>query len=180
METPRATLDPVFQSFLERQHVDGMALAAASDILELQAGDAYPSMRYQAHFKARTLVQRHDGSVALAEHFTVALCFPPDYRRRAVQPPEVIMWLEPHAVFHPNIRWPFLCPGHLTTQTTLVDLLYQVYEIGTFQRVTMHERDALNGNACAWARQHTHLLPLDRRPLKRAVRLQASVTEGKA
>jgi hypothetical protein len=34
----------------------------------------------------------------------------------------------------------------------------------------MREHRALNHDACAWARNHTHRFPVDRRPLKRRVR----------
>jgi hypothetical protein len=57
--------------------------------------------------------------------------------------------------------------GRLVPGTSLVDLLYQVHEIVTYQKVTMREDDALNPAACGWARTHQHLFPIDRRPLRR-------------
>jgi hypothetical protein len=49
----------------------------------------------------------------------------------------------------------------------LVDLLYQVYEILTYQKLTPREDDALNKEACHWARANQKRFPIDRRPLKR-------------
>ena len=49
----------------------------------------------------------------------------------------------------------------------LVEILYQIFEIITYGKVTMNEADALNKDACRWARRHTQLFPIDKRPLKR-------------
>jgi hypothetical protein len=49
---------------------------------------------------------------------------------------------------------------------SLVDLLFQCFEVITYQKVTMREDDALNHAACAWAREHQQRFPIDRRPLK--------------
>ena len=48
-----------------------------------------------------------------------------------------------------------------------MDLIYQVFEIITYHKVTMTEKDALNWEACAWARQHKDRFPIDSRPLRR-------------
>ena len=60
---------------------------------------------------------------------------------------------------------PFICPGRIVPGMSLVDLLYQVYEILTYQKLTTH--DALNREAAAWARANQGRFPTDRRPLKR-------------
>ena len=88
---------------------------------------------------------------------------------RAADPCRVLTWLWPRNVFHPNIsdRAPFICVGHLVPGTSLVDILYQCFEIITYHKVTMREDDALNKDACAWARQNQHRFPIDPRPLKR-------------
>ena len=102
-----------------------------------------------------------------ASRFEVGIWFPSDYLRRA-EPWEVLTWLGPRRVFHPNIsdRMPVICVGRLAPGTWLVDLLYQVFEIISYQKVTMREDDALNPAACAWARENQHRFPVDRRPLK--------------
>ena len=42
-----------------------------------------------------------------------------------------------------------------------------MFELITYSRVTMREDNALRVEACAWARAHQDVLPIDRRPLKR-------------
>jgi hypothetical protein len=49
----------------------------------------------------------------------------------------------------------------------LIDLVYRVFEVITFNNVTMEEPRALNPEACEWSRANLHRLPVDRRALKR-------------
>lgn len=158
--------DRVLNAFLGRQLRDGMALAAASDLLELVALGAEPPQRYVATFTCKGLVKSPDGAIVEAERFVVGIWFPDDYLRVA-DPFTVLTWLEPRSSFHPNISdvAPFLCVGRLTPGTTLVDLLYRCFEVITYQRLAPH--DALNKEASAWARHHMERFPVDRRPLKR-------------
>ncbi|MDQ2976155.1 MAG: hypothetical protein M3R69_12195 [Acidobacteriota bacterium] len=163
--------DKIFESFLERQHQEGMALAAESDLLELNpmfAFDGGPPQCYLARFSCKGLVRTSDGEVKEADYFEVMISFPSDYLRRA-NPFEVLSWLGPAQVFHPNIsaRAPVICIGRLAPGTPLVDILYQCFEIITYNKVTMREDDALNREACLWARANQQRFPLDGRPLKR-------------
>jgi len=57
--------------------------------------------------------------------------------------------------------------GHIDPGTSLVQLLEQCFDIITYNKVTMLESDALNHEACTWARNNKHRFPLDRRSLKR-------------
>lgn len=158
--------DPVYHAFLARQHEEGMALAAASDLVDLWPFTGDPPDRYVARFGCTGLVRRGT-RIQEAGCFEVGIWFPSDYLRRA-EPSQVLTWLGPREVFHPNIshRLPFICVGRLSPGTALVDLVYQCFEIITWQKVTMREDDALNPGACGWAREHHGRLPVDRRPLK--------------
>ena len=158
--------DPVYQAFLARQYEDGTALAAASDLVELLPFTGGPPDRYVARFGCAGLVRQGE-RIMEARHFEIGIWFPSDYLRRA-EPWQVLTWLGPRDVFHPNIspRLPFICVGKLSPGTSLVDLLYQCFEIVTWQKVTMREDDALNPGACGWARENLARLPVDRRPLK--------------
>jgi hypothetical protein len=163
--------DRIYESFLARQFEEGMALAAASDLLELAPGPSHaglPPDRYVATFRCKGLARAAGGRVVEREEFHVGVWFPPDYLRRA-DPFEVLTWLGPREVFHPNIsdRAPFICVGRLAPNTPLIELLYRCFEIITYRKVTMREDDALNREACAWAREHQRRFPVDRRPLKR-------------
>ncbi|MCP4896932.1 MAG: hypothetical protein GY906_08145 [bacterium] len=160
--------DRVLNAFLDRQQEDGATLARQSDLLNLLPLAGSPTQRYVATFNCRGLVRDSGGEVRESDHFEVGIWFPPDYLRRA-EPFQVLTWCGPRHVFHPNISAtaPFICIGRLTPGTSLVDILYQSYEVITYQKVTMREDDALNKEACAWARRNQHRLPIDRRSLKR-------------
>jgi hypothetical protein len=160
--------DAVFTSFLEQQLDSGLRLAAESDLLELVPMDGTAPQRYIARFRCRGLVRTADGEIVEAEDFAVGITFPDDYLRCA-KPASVITWLGPRNVFHPNIsdRAPVVCVGRLSPGTELVDLLFQLFEMITWRKVTMREDDALNPAACVWARGHRDQFPVDTRPLKR-------------
>ncbi len=171
--------DAVLEAFLARQFEEGTALAGASDLLGLSAVDGPPPQRYLAQFNCKGLVRAEDGKIVEADRFGVGVWFPSDYLRRA-EPWQVLTWLGPRRVFHPNIsdRLPAICVGRLVPGTPLVDLLYQCFEIITYRKVTMREDDALNAEACAWARENRHRFPIDPRPLKRRA-LKLTVAEGR-
>lgn len=162
-------MDRVFDAFLHWQFDKGMALAAESDLFDLVALDPPPApQRYVACFHCTGLVRTADGVVTEANQFAVAINFPEDYLRR-VDPSQVLMWIGPREVFHPNIsnRGPFICVGRMGPGTSLVDLVYQIHEIITWNKLTMREDDALNWEACIWARANRDRFPVDARPLKR-------------
>jgi hypothetical protein len=158
--------DPILRAFLERQAEDGLALAHASDILELECLPT--GQHFVAHYSCRGLVQERGGIVREADSFTVGIFFGADYLRSA-HPFEVLTLFGPPNTYHPNVAFgaPFICVGKIVPGMPLVDLLYQVYEILTYQKLTPREDDALNKEACRWARANQHRFPIDRRPLKR-------------
>jgi hypothetical protein len=157
--------DPIFTSFLEEQYEEAMELARGSDLLDLDPIGPSPHRYYHARFRCKGLVSYSSGVVE-ADDFRIGFCFPYHYLRGA-EAPEVLRLISPIEVFHPNVLFPLICPGRFTTSTTLVDLLFQCYEILSFQKVTMDERDALNHAACAWSRENQGRFPIDTRPLRR-------------
>jgi hypothetical protein len=159
--------DRVFEAFVGRQRDEGLALAASSDLLDLVPVNSQGT-RFVAAFGCTGLIERSPGEVGEADHFEVGIWFPSDYLRHA-DPFRVLTWLGPREVFHPNIApdAPAICVGRVAPGTGLVELLYQVFEVITWNRVTMREDDALNRAACQWARAHRDRFPVDRRPLKR-------------
>lgn len=163
--------DKVFAGFLERQFEAGMELAKQSDLLELTPlGSAPPSM-YLAKFSCKGLVRSDNGTISEANKFVVGIRFPSDYLRSVDPrlPLQMLTWFEPLEIWHPNIsnELPIICVGRLTPGTELVHILYQLFEIITYHKVTMVESDALNKEACAWARRNQNRFPVDPRPLKR-------------
>jgi hypothetical protein len=141
-------------------------LAQASDILELECLPT--GQHFIAHYACRGLVKDADDVVREADTFHVGFFFPANYLR-AVNPFETVTLFHPLNVYHPNVAFgaPFICVGHITPGMPLVDLLYQVYEILTYQKLTPREDDALNPEACRWARGRLARFPIDPRPLKR-------------
>jgi hypothetical protein len=158
--------DPILRAFLERQAEDGLALARGSDILELECLPT--GQHFIGHYSCRGLVQERDGTVREADYFRVGFFLGGDYLR-TVNPIELLTLFGPPNTYHPNVAFgaPFICVGKIAPGMPLVDLLYQVYEILTYQKLTPREDDALNKEACRWARANQHRFPVDRRPLKR-------------
>jgi len=184
--------DLVMEGFLREQYEKGMAFAAQSDLVELYPvigpqdplellrrlvegrppkldydpnSGADPPDRYHVHFRCKGLVRQPGGEIVEASHFMVEVWFPPDYLR-VVEPLEVVTWIGPRQVFHPNIRPSLICMGHIAPATDLVTILYQLYEIISYHNWAAH--DALNAEASQWARnQPQGRFPVDRRPLKR-------------
>jgi hypothetical protein len=171
--------DNVLMAFLQGQLEASTALAGASDLVTLTSLGDPPIHRYLAEFRCKGLVNGN-GGIAEANQFLVGIRFPAHYLR-GFNPAEVLTWLEPGNIWHPNIQPPFICVGHLTPGTSLPSLVYQIFEMITYQRVTMREDDALNHEACVWARRHQHRFPIDRRSLKRrTLELEAVPGEPRA
>jgi hypothetical protein len=157
--------DEIRASFLERQYEEITELAAHSDVVEVFRHGPVPPDRYILRFHCQGLVKTGAG-ITEADQFDFGLNFPEDYLRRA-EVTEVITVLGPREIFHPNVRYPFICIGKLRPGTGIRDLVYQLYEMITFYRVTMREDDALDHQACVWARNNQARFPLENRPLRR-------------
>jgi hypothetical protein len=158
--------DNVLAAFLARQYQEGMALTRESDLVDLVPLGPAPCQRYVARFRCKGLCRMPDGRIEEMAYAEAGITFPDDYLRRA-DPYQILMWLGPTHVWHPNISnvAPLVCLGRLGPGTRLVDILYQLFEIISYQKYATH--DALNKEAAAWARQHQDRFPVDRRPLKR-------------
>jgi len=171
--------DAVMDAFLRRQHDDGLALTRESDLVAI-APVGSSADRFLVRLGCRGLVRSADGSIVEADEFGVGIWFPREYLRWA-DPFRVLTWLGPRNVWHPNVAVdaPVICVGRLSPGTGLVDLVYQCWEVITWNKVTMREEDALNHAACQWARANLARLPVDTRPLKRRVlALQARDISG--
>ena len=157
--------DRILEAFLKRQHEEGMALARASDLLELEPLDK-PAQHYIARFHARGLMQNDRGEVIETDRFDVGISMPDDYLRR-VDGYQILTYLGPALrPWHPNIMGPFICV-HLTPGMALVDLLHTLYDLWRWSLYYTGD-EGLNHDASQWARrQQPGRFPIDRRPLKR-------------
>lgn len=158
--------DAIYQRFMERQRIEGMALAESSDILRLHIPPMAPP-HFVAEYFCKGLIRDAAGEIKEANRFQVGIWFPADYLRRA-DPFEMLRMFTPN-VWHPNISpdLPLICTGHITPGTSLVDILFQVFEILAYMKYTPVEKNSLNPLACSWARENQDRFPIDRRPLKR-------------
>lgn len=158
--------DTIFQEFLHRQYLEGMALMADSDILSLHPVSGRDSDRYVAEYHCRGLVQNPDGEIVEHNCFAVGIWFPEDYLRR-VDLSLVVTYLGPSPrPWHPNIRPPHICL-HITPGTPLVHILHGCFELFTWCLKNTGD-EGLNHAAAQWARtQDPSWFPIDRRPLRR-------------
>src|SRR5947207_618202 len=130
--------DRILESFLEKQEEEGMALARQSDILELSALDGPVPQHYVATFHCNGVVQTPAGDILETNRFIVGYYLSHDYLR-AVDPSQAVVLFEPVRTWHPNIRSPYMCLGHIAPATPLVDLIYRSFELVTYSKCTMRE-----------------------------------------
>jgi hypothetical protein len=174
-------MNKMLETFLARQYEEGMALARASDLIDLRPIGPHPPSHYVVVFHCNGLMRAVDGKIVPMRESAAGIWFP-DHYLTAADPYRILVWLDPPSVWHPNIsdRAPIVCLGRLGPGTRLVDLLFQLYEIVSWQRLSMDEHDALNPAAAAWARENQDRFPVDRRPLKRRRSAPAAVARGAA
>ncbi len=156
--------DPVLTAFLQQQYREGMALADASDLLDLVPCGGEPPHRYVARFRCTGLVKSEAGEIVEANEFAIGISFHDSYLSFA-DPMRVVTLLDPPTTFGPHVRAPFICIGRLRRGTPLVSILYQCFAVLTYGKLRLD--DPLDPAAAAWARHNLHRFPLDRRPLKR-------------
>ena len=108
-------MDKIFEGFLSHQYQEGMALAEASDLLELAPLHGSPPQHYVAQFSCKGLTRSQDGRICEATRFEVGIWFPSDYLRH-VESLFILTWLNPREIFHPNVSStiPLMCIGPIT------------------------------------------------------------------
>ena len=118
--------EEIFDGFLLHQQEQGLKLADDSDLLELFPLGNSPAQRYIARYSCRGLIRTAEGEIQEADRFEVGIYFDREYLRRVG--PQVLTWLGPREVFHPNIsdRAPVVCIGAIRPANPLVDLLYEL------------------------------------------------------
>jgi len=157
-------MDKIFEKFIESERGRVECLAAESDLLDVAWLNG---SKLLAHFSCKGLVLGDDGRVEEHDRFVVGFQFADDYLRLARDSMEVLSFLAPRNVFHPNIRESVCCLGRITPGTSWVELIYRTHAVITWQEVMPNEFDALNPAACSFARNHPERIPADARPLKR-------------
>ena len=150
------------ETYFENLMTDAVRLGGESDLIDvLPLGPRTVAV----FFRCKGMVQHPDGSVAEAERFVVEIHLGEDHQRTKPAP-TVMRLVHPSACFAPNIAPPLMCGGDLWRGISIVDLIYQAYELISWQNTSIREDDALNHAACQWARSHPDAYPIDTRPLK--------------
>ncbi len=175
-------MDRIFAKFLEKQWAAGMELAGSSDLLRLKGLRTTdgPAQHFIARFYCKGLVKNANGEVVTRDRWDIGIFFPDDYLRRA-NTFEVLSWLNPRNVFHPNIQVPAICLGErfFRPGLPLVEILFQVHGLITYRRWASHV--SLNVEAGMWAVNNQGRFPVDDRPLKRRkleIEVEALGVEG--
>lgn len=167
--------DSIRASWLQRQFDEGMGFAQRSSVLRLVPVAGTPPSHYIADFRCKGLASTEQG-IAVVERHSVGIWFPRHYLSTSCDPGQVVTWLGPAGAWHPNIRAPFACVGHIPPGMPLLSLLHQLYQMITWQRFTPRENDALNKAACRWARQNLDRFPVD--PRRSMIEPPQSVAAG--
>jgi len=178
--------DSIFGAHLAWQFERASALDRASDLVDIvpAPGEGNPPQRYVAAFHSKGLVSSGGGCVTEASEFAVGIYLPHDYLRRGGAALDgltfdVLSLLGPVNVWHPNVRYPAICTGHLAPGTAIDEIVTQVFEMLTYQRKNMREDNSLNPAAARWARNHQDMFPIDARPLRRrAVNIEVEAIAG--
>jgi ubiquitin-protein ligase len=164
-------IDAILQSFLQRQLEEGLALAAASDLLRVRPMAGIPPFQYFAQFACKGLARSRSGDILEHDQWDIAIQFPPEYLRSPTHPSQLLAFLgggerADLLPWHPNIRDCFICM-EVTPGMTLAEILYGLFDLLTWRLYSTRD-EGLNHAAAQWARnQPPERFPIDRRPLKR-------------
>lgn len=172
------TNDLVWRSYLDNQLAATTELAAHSDLLAIEPifDPLGLPVRYRASLRCTSALRGADGRIEPAESdFAVGITLF-EHHLKYVDPLRVVTWLGPMNISHPNIRPPVTCIGHVFPGIEVTDLLYSVFEMLGFYNWASD--DALNEEAAQWARNHQHLFPLERRPLRRRTSRRGQRRQG--
>ena len=167
------TNDSVFHSFLEAQDHEALDLDQRSDMVDIEPIGPRPASMYRVTFHCEGLVKTADGIRRTNRH-EVGIRFGPNHLRCAPNVAYLLTWISPVEAYHTNIAAPFICVGPVPPGMTLVNLIYQTHQIISWQRFSPH--DALNGDACSWARANIDALPID--PRRSLLRPAATTARG--
>jgi len=175
-------MDPIFRAFLENTAREAGELAERSDVMTITPLPPAPTTTYLCEFDLSYLRRLPAGTVEIAGGpLGAVLHFPEDYLR-SVDPHlyvKVASVLTPDMA-HPNLLGGTVCLGSgFAPGTSITWLLWELYDIVSYQNVTFDERNALNPEACRLLREHRHLLDrLQPRPfLRRERKLEVKVSE---
>jgi hypothetical protein len=175
-------MDPILSAFLENTLREAGDIAEKSDVLNLVPLPPLPPSAYLCEFAVPYLRRLASGLVEVAPGpVQIVINFPDDYLR-STDPRlflKVASVLTPDLI-HPNLYGTAVCLGSaFAPGTPITALLWELFDIVSYQNVTLDERNALNPEACRLLRAHRRLLAqLHPQPfLRRTHMLQITVRE---
>jgi hypothetical protein len=175
-------VDAVFYSFLENTYTEATALVQKSDVLKLFPIPPLPPAAYLCEFTLSYLRRLPSGVVEVASGPILAgVRFPEDYLRST----DHHLYLKVASILtfdftHPNVNGSMVCLGsQFAGGSPITALLFELYDIVSYQNVTLDEGNALNPEACRLLREHRELLDgMERKPfMRRKTKLQVKVSE---
>ena len=154
-------IDPIFRAFLENTSKEAAEIATKSDVLNITPLPPLPPSSYLCEFSLEYIRRLPTGRVEIASGpVLAAVHFPEDYLR-SIDPHlyvKVVSVLTTDLT-HPNLRGTAACLGSgFAPGTPITMLLWELYDIISYQNVGLDERNALNPEGCRLLRQHPHLL----------------------
>lgn len=154
-------MDNVYRRFLEHSHPAAQELANESDVLDLYPVWPHPPAQYLYEFHLPYLRRGMDGLVEVVPGPIIgALIFPETYLRSTDPHLSLkVVSMRTPGLLHPNVRGSVVCLGAaLRPGTSIQSLLWNLWEILSYQNVTLDERNAMNPEACRLLRACPDLL----------------------
>ena len=164
-------MDRVFDAFCLAAQREADALTAQSDVLTVTALPPEPPSRFLLQFRVPYLRRTPRNTFDIAPGpVSAAIHFPADYLLGTTPN----LWFRIVQVLtddfaHPNVRQGVLCLGsQFHPGTPFRALVRTLYDLLTYQLMTLDERNALDADVCRAIRATPHLLdPLSAPPLIR-------------
>lgn len=154
-------LDKVFHGFLENTFKEVKELAKRSEVVQISPLPPFPPSGYICEFRMPYLRRLSSGVVEIAPGPVLAVLHFPEEYLRSTDPRlylKVVSVLTKNLT-HPNILGLAVCLGSsFAPGTPITALLWELYDIFSYQNVTLDERNALNPEACRLLREHPEAL----------------------
>ena len=135
-------------------------LARRSSHFAIESSEGEPPEVYVLRFEVTTMVKEGLRIHQFDGPTLVQICLPDDYPRVA----PLVVILQPHNIFHPNVHGPMICLGTHLPSVWLDETCWRIAHVLAYRSFTMNESQSLNPEACMWARHNQELFPTDQRP----------------
>lgn len=140
-----------------------LQLTRDNELIHLESWEDDPPETYLIRYTCLGVVAPGDDHPILSAEHRVEISFPIEYPTR---PPQ-LRWLTP--IFHPNINreGTGVCIDIWYPSKFLDDLCVMLGRMIQYQNYNPNPYHCLRVDAALWAKNSPHLLPVDRRPLRR-------------